>query len=650
MLFLILQALSSNGFGQEKEPNTIEVIGIRKETNKIPRAGKSESVNPQVQSRFNISDHVKDRSYFELEQTGRVSSSGLAIPRTRGQDSKATSLFVEDYPIFDPQYGIPMAEEIDLKALGRMEVHRGVSPISLRHTNPIGSLVIKSAKQLGTKTEVGGSYGEPWGQRGFLYWDLISRDTQLKQYIRYHKAEGDFAFYDINGTPENLDDDRTRKRKDNQYESWQYVPQWGKRIGNWQLDIFGIFSGGKRGIPALGGRTRTFAYTKYRSQMLFAGAKYQFAEQRSWILPNTSSLRVSGDLEFRQTYDPEKAILVTSDESRLETSNYRAMLPQQWDGDFWMLILSPEVVQSNGNKSTDGQLSGKSLARTAEQFYSAFEVEVLRWFFEVKHRVRNNRDSYARESQSIRDQGSSIAVGYREYFWQAYWQYGTEQRPPALFELYGDGSALLANLELTTESFRHHEFGGQLQWANLEFGFAYFIDKGTDKIVLIPNFLNSFKAVNLGNTEVTGKELDATMTLGEQLIVSMGYSKLEAFQIGQAGERDLRLPSVPEDLSAARLQWQMGRYGLWGLGVRRRGRVYFDLGNQIYNPPITTYDLSYDKVLGGFSLSGQISNLTDVKSVDYPSPSGGKARRPYSELSGYPLPGRSWQVAVVYSL
>ena len=111
------------------------------------------------------------------------------------------------------------------------------------------------------------------------------------------------------------------------------------------------------------------------------------------------------------------------------------------------------------------------------------------------------------------------------------------------------------------------------------------------------------------------------------------------------------MPSVPEHVAVAAVDQGMGPLtARWS--TRYQSRVFRDVDNAVAVPAYTVHDASIDArwpALGAEIDTGvAVMNVFDVSRlpIEAPGTRGSKGYTSYSDLDGYPLPGRQWRLTV----
>src|SRR5690606_3076964 len=193
---------------------------------------------------------------------------------------------------------------------------------------------------------------------------------------------------------------------------------------------------------------------------------------------------------------------------------------------------------------------------------------------------------------------------------------------------------------------RHWEAGASYRSTRQgHLSLAAFQDYTHDKIVFVPSLINAMKATNLRATQIRGLEAEILLHLSSlPTDLGAGVSKLEAIDRSTSG-KETAVPFVPEMIANVFLTYRTA-LGTGRVSARHRGEAHADVLNKNPLPTVTTWDASWDYNHKRFACGLHIHNVTDVKSAAFEVPGTGEpGRRAYSELSGYPLPGRTWETS-----
>jgi len=217
--------------------------------------------------------------------------------------------------------------------------------------------------------------------------------------------------------------------------------------------------------------------------------------------------------------------------------------------------------------------------------------------------------------------------------------HGRYQRAPNFFELFGDRGAVIGNTNLVNEAGHNWDLGLVLRGpaAGVGLGLAevvYYHNRVENLIRFMQNSQRVSRPYNLGRALLRGAEMRVEARLLPRLALRGNY----AYQRTEnrtpfSFERGNDLPNAPRHRLNTRLVCDVGRVELYG-EFSRESRHFLDRANLRSVPVRALYNLGGSaSLVGGMALSWELRNLTDNQVAD---------------LWGYPLPGRSYGLAVRY--
>ncbi len=628
--------------GDKQSPNTIQVFGYRPEVEREDRPGKSLVIRPEDPTRFDTKAQLAREASLALPETGRVTAQGFAVPRIRGQDTRLTEVYVEDLLLQDPYSGLPLVDEIDLRAFGELAVYQGVAPVSLPTLNGIGVMQYR-VRPSNVRPTVGVTAGKPYGASA---WGLTrghvgseeGYESDLRLYARRHVTDGRYDYYSDNGTPYNTDDDTHETRENNHRSSTQFMLYDHARLGpTTKLKFLLLSQESRNGLPVQNANLASLAEQKAESHLVNLHWERALGDK---IL----TLKTSGHEDQRRTVDPSHATLASRDSSGFQSSaaSLGASLDFVPRPSFTRLSFDHE--ESRARVTSDDATSVK-VRRATEKLALGSTVLVARVVtFEAKVLALKLDDRFEERHRSTGTQGGSLAAEVRHDLGSVYAQAGKNRRAPSLLEEFGDGGTVLTSSGVEPEKAEHLELG--MNAGGL--GFAIFQDETRDRITLVPALAGTLRADNIGKTRVRGVEANAEAAFAATRLFA-SYTLLKPLDL--TNENDVRiLPFVAERQATAGIEQKVFDLTLREAS-RYQGRVYRDLANSIVVPSYLVHDLSADTHVAldrvrevAFGLS--VLNVTNVQrlAISSPGTAGNDGATSYSDVTGYALPGRQWRL------
>jgi hypothetical protein len=650
------------------EENTIVIRGNRRETSTSRTTGRSLLIRPKEASRFDTLTHLKRESSVTTSETGRVSPSGFVVPKVRGQDVKLTDVYLEDILLQDPYSGLPLVEDMDLRAFGSLEIHQGLAPAEVANLNPIGTLRYKF-QEAATSSVAGGMQAGPvfglstWSL-GVFHKGTDSDATDARLYVRHHQTRGRYPYYSDEGTPFNTSDDCMRIRENNDQQSLQVVPFIRQRSGPYKIQALGWVYQADRGLPSMSAAVPSSAREKPDG---FLG-NVQLVRYFSAFGPFSGAslgLGLMGNRDQRTVEDPGRRFLGSAEQSHMHVHAKRVNISSKVSAEKADVFANLELGATSVEHHL-GQRQVVDLQRLSELASLGLRLNPLPlWTIEAKAAHRHHRDSFNGDADLIVMDGeqavgtrpsSSHAFGGAVAFGQrqqgVYLQTAYATRLPSLIEEFGNGSSIRANPQLSPEDTHHREIGGFLARGHersWRLGVAGYEDTTSNKVVFVPVMGNAVKALNVRKTTIRGLDLRSEFTWDTTTLYGT-FSRLFPYDLTRDEHR--LLPGISERVWVGELEQRLGSSTLRWL-ARYRSEVYRDLANSLELPGAWIHDASVDyllKLAGTAEVRASLSlrNVFNVMSVEIRAPdtSGNEGRTAYSDIAGAPLPGRQWLLSL----
>ncbi len=656
--FLTILAVTSwSTLTSAQEANTVIIIGRKHEVSRpLKSGGQAVTVTPSRETGFDSAAHLKTESSLSPATTGRPTPSGFVVPRIRGQDSKVSEVYFEDFLLQDPYSGLPLVEDIDLRAFGKLEIFQGLSPFFIPSTSPIGAMRYRLKAFNKNSYTLGSQVGKPHGVSGFGLARGVVAGDDLQQtyqlYYRNHLSNGRYSFYHDHGTPYNKSDDYSDERRNNHQRSQQVLPFYKIAYKNHEWSYLGWWHEAHRGVPTITNDRSDRSSEDVVGHLNGVSWKYQ-PEGASMALPKETVFSGYRKEETRALNDESRSFLPATEKSELHSQSNHGALRGVWEFDAATVNVSSDYVAARILQKNEGASdSSVELRRRANGFYAGIKSDIFSPVVsETKLSTRYFADRLGDNelrSREIRGLGQTFSGGSE--FVQIYIQGGRDERAPSLLEEFGNGSAVQASAEIEPEVTRHLEAGFMTRpfLQDVQLALALFQDDTEQKIVFVPSLLNTAKAINLERTRIRGVDAHVSGAY-KKTRVEVSGSRYAARDLSIA-DSDRQIPNVPEVTSAIQLEQEVSNFTARWL-TRYRSKVFRDRRNSVETPEVWVSDASLDAafLVSDVELKSGLGiyNVFDVKKVDIESPaSGEEGYTAYSEVNGYPLPGRHWKVSL----
>ena len=564
----------------------------------------------------------------------------------RGAPAGQVAVYVDGVPMQSAAQTVVNLAELPMSAVRSVEVYRGGAPLSLGPGRPGGAIHLTTALAAGASARVARGSFDTWDASGRV--GLRRGAFAARLHAGYLGSDGDYAYLNDNGTPLNPDDDIEAERRNNRFDmahggallAWQPDSRWRvQAAGNLQRQA--------QGFPGLGHVPAAHA----RSRLLRGGAQLSVAR----TLPGDGRLEASAHLirDRRRFEDAEGRLGLgrhrTDDRFAAEQAALRTTLPRalgvQLEGG-----LALRLERATLTDALDGRADPPASARRVSSAEAGVRLEPFggplllvaadRWDC-VDDRLRAaGAIGSAPATDAVRETrapqfGARLAAGFGVEL-RANWS--SAERLPDFMEHFGDQGGVTGNPALRPERVESRDAG--LAWSGRLPGgargsieFARFASSGEDFIVYVKQSQTAVKAQNISRAEIRGEELSLALALPYGFDASAALTWQSALDDGDVPFwRGRRIPHRPARESHARLEWR-GRGLETSLDVHHQSDSYRDRANQQRVPGRTLVDaaLAYTPFGGPLRLALEGRNLGD---------------RRVSDVTGYPLPGRSFVLSV----
>ena len=588
---------------------------------------------------------------FQVRRYGAVGAS--AVPSLRGASAAQVRFYLDGMPLNDAQTGMASLDRIPLDRIAAIEIHRGVVPTNLGGIGGAGAVnFLSRGDDEGLDFLVGaGSFGE-LSARTIAGLSNEEGTFTGSVMINGRRADNDFTYLDHNQTFHNSTDDSLRTREN----SW--IEQWGV-WGRGSLEIGRLVSRFSLGHDRRdGGRPGPLGYLSPHASVRYERTDGQLHFDWDEGLLQMG-LAAGRNEEF--LYDPEGEVGL--DPPGTNQSLSRDVTGRLvWAPEFIPGRLSLQTGLEGGDRWQDDWVVGRSEPRRHRTTLNAFAVvtaDVVRNRLQVAPawRWQRTRDDFPRR-QSFFGRPEEAAVNQRDdvspslgVVWTAVPErlfleaHGARTvRQPNWVELFGHRGGIDGNLQLMAEDITSSDAAVSYRstQGGLSARVAVFHAETDDKIIFKQNSQKTSKAINAGRTLVRGVELELSLLLPGDFDLTGNLTLQRAEDKG--GEDTTyegnKLPFLPETEALARIKRPIAGWMPW-LEVAHLGASYRDRSNTELNkaPARTLLSLGlsrdwYPRWLGPagvLSISGEVMNVTDNTVYD---------------VEGFPLPGRSWHLAV----
>jgi hypothetical protein len=623
-------------------------------------------------------DHGATTSVAEaLATTAGVqgrSLGGLGAYQTisvRGQTPGHTAVLVDGIPLARIAAVTTDLGRFSLDSFGEIELYRGAVPVELGGAGVGGAvnMITRLGRgENGERFHASAGYGS-YGARHLRarYGDHHER-VKTATTIGYTGADGDFTYFDDNGTLLNKSDDAYRTRENNGFDQLDA----STRIGSTKSALVAgaRVSLKRQGLP---GSTRSPSGTAKLAT--FDGL---VDVQGDAAVGNAVSRNIGFALvEYQVLDDPEGELGLGIADRAYTTLSLGASSTWKVPLRMHRLAAGVEVrADTFGDRDTSGMQEPLDGTRMGGALTGAIDL-VLASQLVVTPTVR--LDALRTDATPMTSGPNALMpvptrwdvvpsprltahVLVSEDF-AIKGSAGYYARLPTMIEVFGNRGFILGSPELRAERGPSSDLGvvwapGERlgDWDRLLVQANVFANRSSDTITFITSAGYTARAINLDDTQAYGAEIVAAGRIAETLSVTASYTRLATAQLSSdANFHGKPIPRRPGHLL-------YGRADITRTVAGREGTVWIDASWQsestldpasLSNVPARLLAGAGVRVelVAGFAVSASVANLADRRITHLPldrppSPSFTEAPTPLTDVTGFPLPGRCFYLAL----
>jgi hypothetical protein len=623
-----------------KHPNEVIIIGRPQGKNVIERAGQSLEIVPKFSSENSLKDTLK------TEVSGRIltdtNTENFYLPSIGGFDALQTRIMIDDIGVQSAYSGLPVFNNLDLRALGAVEFHRGLAPFDISES----TLGLTMRFRLLPVRKKSWSYGIETGQprlwkswlAGTYFENLEHFKISARLFLKRSFSTGNYSYFDDLQTPFQTTDDRVLRRQNNSSSMFEVLPffdiSWEKN----RIRMIGRRHLGRRGIPAAV-LSRGSDASELNSKNFYSIQYKKTIAQNYFFLTNYKNK------EYRHATDRSQEFLQLAEHSKTNTSTlgYKAggLLHLS---DFSLSVqtdFGEQNVQHRLDNITTSQLTRSYLVPHLGIKWTAHKTLVV----EGKHSQRSHQDRHTSGAKrSLRGSSSGVGFYFPKYWMKPYVQYSTTYRLPTLVEEFGDGGEITSAQNLNPEDLKHLEFGAATSWKQITLRALAYRNILAQKIIFIPTMGQQRRATNLDHLRIDGQEIHLNWPLGHAAL-EQSLACTTAFN--ESTHKRTLLPGVPEWLHTTELSYGVRTWAVKWLS-QYRSQITRTMSQDTYFNPQWLHDatLDYRNKDSAHSFGVRVSNVfnklsAEVRTTETTAQIGATS---YSDASGLPIAGRSFRI------
>jgi iron complex outermembrane receptor protein len=564
----------------------------------------------------------------------------------RGAPPDQVAVYLDGMPLTGAARSTADLSVLPYAAVERVDVYRGTAPLSLG-ASPGGAIDLVTRRDAhGLELRAaGGSFGT-W--EGGATTGFTGSTLRGLLHVSGQGSRGDFPYLDDNGTPFNTADDSVHARINAGYVSLTTLGALELDAAGWSARLHENLFRKQQGVPGLGSipaADTRLGLTSSLTQLTFTragagaapGLELGGAFSRDWSHFEDPEAELGlgthdmhdrfDDALARGALDWARLPLGFTFESVGETRREEAHLSDALDG-------RPDPPPSRRNSVA------ASLALVWRAPGDRLTLRAARRWDRMWDELHSNGATGASSVTATRTLDAP-QLGARARLGgglEARANWSRAAHAPDFTELFGDQGSVLGNPSLVPETAENRDAG--LTWTapsawslGIAAGWTIFDTRYDDLILYVRNSQSSVRAQNISRARIRGNEGTLRIAAAGGFSASLAFTTQDAVDQGPVVYwHGKRLPQRPAQEGNLRLDWS---HRAWGAGASLDwlGDDYLDRYNR--------YRVDARRLLGAtlrapfvrptVALTLEGKNLTDDR---------------VSDIAGFPLPGRSFYVAL----
>lgn len=599
-----------------------------------------------------------------VKQYGGLGS--FATLSIRGSSSNQVQVYMDGVPLNDAYTGVTDLSDLTLGDLQRIEVFRGFSPTAYG-SSAIGgtiNLVTRGAGTLDGHTAApsvdalasAGSFGS---RRYMLSLTSRIKTATLHGHISHMRSAGNFEFYDDNATPENQLDNEITARLNNDFTRWNLTGRLGLDVPGFNtvsLNYDAVTREG--GVPGFGSNQSTIARFERERRLMYTKLKPEAILSKRLHLDGTAFYSWtaerfdnpgSGIGLMKQKTDNRITFYGGNVRSKLFTPILPLSLELFFEGrkdrfhpvsHLPRTVIGPDRLRETQTLSFSGDLwlLGERVVITAGTRHQWHENE----FYDEPHFPWLPPTPQGTTTHHEQTPNAGFRI-HPTSFVTIKGNWGRYYRLPTFFELFGNLGTVTGDSDLENEEGLNRDIGlifsADRFWI-FERPFlelVYLYNEVDNLILFYPNSQYTVQPRNIGSAAIEGFECAVCWGFSPSITVSGNYSYLDATDTSPIPhDNGNKLAGRPAHEASCMVELDRPRWSI-AYDLHYIGSNYLDRANRKEVPSRNIHNLVLSiklRELGVlFMLEGY--NLGDNQ---------------ISDVSGYPLPGRSLYTTLKFSM
>ncbi len=640
-----------------------EVLGYRlHSTDQVTGFAETVEVSEHQKSITDVSEVISRSAGVQVKTMGGLGSYSAAS--VRGSTPNQVPIFLDGVLLNVGGYSNVNLGDFSLNTLRSIEIYRGNAPLAVG-TSGIGGAVVLNTRVLDKPLlEYAAGYGS-WNtwRLSTLYGTRVGKSDILAVVTGQH-SDGDFLYFNRNGTLYNPDDDKFVNRTNNNHTAFSSLLKIRKKLGDLDLSLMDDFFHKRSGISGIDhmvdksdakldvlrntlstcletklsdksafnlNLSHLYLFESYYDMSGHIGIGHQDNEYitngatATAVLKNDFSKKHITTFRLSSRYEnyKERRLNLEADDQQKPSHRVKTEIGTEHE---WVPVSRLHIVSTLRGEIHYSHFGGGSLPSLLTDFPETSKND---FFFSPSLGARLE----ITEGLTLRVNG------------------GRYTRTPDLNELFGDHGSVVGNPELDPEVGYNVDAGTTYFYAGSRYlnlfriDAAWFASWVSDLISLEQNSQNTARPVNVEAAMIQGTELSLRLSLFKLITLSGNYTYFYGVNRSNIEHyKEKKLPGRPKHEAYGRIDISK-TFKKWGAGTwfdaDYAGKAYagqynsetfvtlhYFLGTGIHAELPTT----------GLTLTFEVKNL--LNALVFKNNEGNWL--PMSDYNRYPLPGRTF--------
>ncbi len=616
-----------------------------------------------------VTEVVQDAVGVQVRTLGGLGAYGSAS--IRGSTPNQVPVYLDGVLLNAGGFDTVNLGDLSLDLFQEINIYRSGAPSSLGTSGIGGAIQFKTRQDEQRQWQAAITTGSYNTYRLMLMgsWAVDFLNSKILSLVSASESDGDFLYFDDNGTEFNSDDDTTRPRQNNGFRSITGLMKIDSDAWAWHWTLLDNVLFKKQGIAGMDLMKTQFASLDTRRNAL--SLQGSLTDRDGWRLkPEFSYLYLHEDMD--DSFGPHGELGMGRQHTSTTTHALAGGLLFQWEPTKehfstirtdlrWERLAQRDLLKD----SDEGRRDRIRAALAAQHQWTITERLSLlpSGRFEL---IQSKFDAI----QTPGTTGVSTNTDKTDLLWQAAmgarWDLlsgltmkinaGRYNRPPSLGELFGYRGTVIGNPDLRAETGFKTDLGleltlgkfGPLEHLTLEV--AGFATWSQDLIAFWQNSQHTVKAQNIDSARVLGAEINTSVIMGNYIKIWSNYTFMDTRNLSDTPFYNMRrLPGRPAHELYAKVEIFRDTPG-WSASVWTD--VSYSSGN--FLDPSNLKDAGARTLVGagmkiasprhGLSLTVQVKNIMDTTTVINQE----GYKQALEDYEGFPLPGRTVLVTLCW--